>query len=195
MYPCNSVNSPDRSRLHKVNSSRDWQDSGDCSQPDPQSWQVSVTQSQLELQILAGLGIPSQSEPQILAGLGTPSQSKPQILALTVRASPKLVKQMSSALTQLRVNWMSVDIGITEGSNRIWSTHSWSELARPPEGLSCWFAWPRVPGSTELVAGGGRSAALKFGRRRSLLLQISANPRRLAAGGGWGRKRKSSRSF
>ncbi|KAI5313679.1 hypothetical protein L3X38_042855 [Prunus dulcis] len=46
-----------------------------------------------------------------------------------------------------------------------------------------------------MVAGGGRSAALKFGRRRPLLLQISANPRQLAVGGGWGRKRTSSRSF
>ncbi|KAI5352194.1 hypothetical protein L3X38_005085 [Prunus dulcis] len=55
-----------------------WQDSGDRSQPDPQSWQVSVTQSQPESQILAGLGDTqsiraanpgSQSERQILAGL------------------------------------------------------------------------------------------------------------------------------
>ncbi|KAI5325563.1 hypothetical protein L3X38_034637 [Prunus dulcis] len=67
-----------------------WQDSGDRSQPDPKSWQVSVT----------------------------PSQSEPQILALTVPASPKLVRQMSSALKKLRVNWMSVDICITEGNNR-----------------------------------------------------------------------------
>ncbi|BBH02343.1 hypothetical protein Prudu_012881, partial [Prunus dulcis] len=64
-------------------------------------WQVSVSVT------------PSQSEPQILAGLGTPSQSESQILAPTVRASPKLVRQMSSALIKLRVNWMSVDIGIT----------------------------------------------------------------------------------
>ncbi|KAI5356100.1 hypothetical protein L3X38_008995 [Prunus dulcis] len=75
------------------------------------------------------------------------------------------------------------------------STHSWSELARPPEGPSCGSAWSWVPGSTEMVAGGGRSAALKFGRRRPLLLQIPANPRWLAVGGGWGRKRTSSRSF
>ncbi|KAI5340080.1 hypothetical protein L3X38_019354 [Prunus dulcis] len=75
------------------------------------------------------------------------------------------------------------------------STHSWSELVRPPEGPSCGFAWSRVSGSTKMVAGGGRSAALKFGRRRPLLLQIPANRRRLAAGGGWGRKRTSSRSF
>ncbi|BBH07318.1 hypothetical protein Prudu_019217, partial [Prunus dulcis] len=67
-------------------------------------WQVLVTQSQLELHW-------KDSGDR----LGTPSQSEPQILALTVRASPKLVRQMSSALTKLRVNWMSVDIDITEG--------------------------------------------------------------------------------
>ncbi|KAI5338704.1 hypothetical protein L3X38_017976 [Prunus dulcis] len=33
---------------------------------------------------------------------------------------PKLVRQMSSALTKMIVNWMSVDIGITEGNNRSW---------------------------------------------------------------------------
>ncbi|BBN67709.1 hypothetical protein Prudu_161S000200, partial [Prunus dulcis] len=64
-------------------------------------WQVSVSVTQ------------SQLEPQILAGLGTPSQAEPQILALTVRASPKLVRQMSSALTKLRINRMFVDIGVT----------------------------------------------------------------------------------
>ncbi|BBN70283.1 hypothetical protein Prudu_1456S000100 [Prunus dulcis] len=42
-----------------------WQDAGDRSQPDPQSWQVSDTKS-----------------------------AEPQILALTVRASPKLVRQV-----------------------------------------------------------------------------------------------------
>ncbi|BBG93076.1 hypothetical protein Prudu_000980 [Prunus dulcis] len=29
---------------------------------------------------------------------------------------PKLVRQMSSALTKLKVNWMSVDIVISEGN-------------------------------------------------------------------------------
>ncbi|KAI5341001.1 hypothetical protein L3X38_020275 [Prunus dulcis] len=88
---------------------------GTPSQSEPQILAGLGTPSQSEPQILAGLGTPSQSEPQILAGLGTPSQSEPQILASTVRAFPKLVRQMSSALTKLRVNWMSVDISITEG--------------------------------------------------------------------------------
>ncbi|BBH07340.1 hypothetical protein Prudu_019250, partial [Prunus dulcis] len=82
------------SRRHTVYPSRkSWQDSRGCSQPDP-----------------LDSGDRSQHDPQILAGLGTPSQSEPQILALTVRASPKLVRQMSSALTELKINWMFVDI-------------------------------------------------------------------------------------
>ena len=63
-----------------------WQDSGDYSQPDP------------------------------LAGLGDTKSTRASILALTVRASPKLVRQMSSALTKLKANWMSVDIVISEGN-------------------------------------------------------------------------------
>ena len=55
-----------------------WQDTGDRSQPDPQSWQVSGTQSQ-----------PSRNP-----GRSRDTKSaEPQILALTVRASPKLVRQ------------------------------------------------------------------------------------------------------
>ncbi|BBN69838.1 hypothetical protein Prudu_1190S000100, partial [Prunus dulcis] len=65
-----------------------WQDTGDYdqpdlpagdrSQPDPQSWQVSRTQSQ-----------PSRNP-----GRSRDTKSaEPQILALTVRASPKLVRQ------------------------------------------------------------------------------------------------------
>ncbi|KAI5317535.1 hypothetical protein L3X38_037242 [Prunus dulcis] len=55
-----------------------WQDAGDCSQPDPQSWQVSGTQSQ-----------PSRNP-----GRSRDTKSaEPQILALMVRASPKLVRQ------------------------------------------------------------------------------------------------------
>ncbi|BBG93223.1 hypothetical protein Prudu_001163, partial [Prunus dulcis] len=54
-----------------------WQDSGDRSQPDPQSW---------------------------LSRSGRPR---------------KLMRQMSSALTKLKENWMSVDIVIPEG-NRYW---------------------------------------------------------------------------
>ncbi|BBG99524.1 hypothetical protein Prudu_009242, partial [Prunus dulcis] len=72
-------------------------------------WQVSVTQSQLEL-----LWQDSGDR------LGTPSQTDPQILALTVRASPKLVRQKSSALTKLKIDWMSVDIGLTEGNHHNW---------------------------------------------------------------------------
>ncbi|BBG95281.1 F-box family protein with DUF295 [Prunus dulcis] len=61
-----------------------WQDTGDRSQPDPQSWQVSGTQSQ-----------PSRNP-----GRSRDTKSvEQQILALTVRASPKLVRQKSSALT------------------------------------------------------------------------------------------------
>ncbi|BBG95632.1 hypothetical protein Prudu_004227 [Prunus dulcis] len=47
---------------------------------------------------------------------GDRSQPDPHFLALTVRASPKLVRQMSSALTELKANWMSVDIVISEGN-------------------------------------------------------------------------------
>ncbi|KAI5320949.1 hypothetical protein L3X38_040657 [Prunus dulcis] len=108
-------------------------------------WQVSVTHSQLEPH-WQDSGDRSQLDPQILADLGdtksdraanpgrlwrhqvqpsckswqtsaTPSPTELQILALTVRASPKLVRQMSSALTELNINWTSVDIGITEGNN------------------------------------------------------------------------------
>ncbi|KAI5337698.1 hypothetical protein L3X38_016969 [Prunus dulcis] len=50
-----------------------WQDAGDHSQPDPQSWQVSGTQSQ-----------PSRNP-----GRSRDTKSaEPQILALTVRTSP-----------------------------------------------------------------------------------------------------------
>ncbi|KAI5313298.1 hypothetical protein L3X38_042472 [Prunus dulcis] len=49
-----------------------WQDAGDRSQPDPQSWQVSGTQSQPSRN--PGRSRDTKSaEPQILAGLGTPS--------------------------------------------------------------------------------------------------------------------------
>ncbi|KAI5328025.1 hypothetical protein L3X38_027421 [Prunus dulcis] len=75
------------------------------------------------------------------------------------------------------------------------STHSWSELARPSEGPSCGSVWPRVSGSTETVAGGGRSAAVKIRRRRLLLLQIPAKSRLLEEGAGRGWKRTSSLSF
>ncbi|BBH05335.1 hypothetical protein Prudu_016693 [Prunus dulcis] len=52
---------------------------GDRSQPDQQSWQVSRTQSQ-----------PSRNP-----GRSRDTKSaEPQILALTVRASPKLVRQV-----------------------------------------------------------------------------------------------------
>ena len=55
-----------------------WQDTGDSSQPDPQSWPVSGTQSQ-----------PSRNP-----GRSRDTKSaEPQILALTVRASTKLVRQ------------------------------------------------------------------------------------------------------
>ena len=62
-----------------------WQDAGDRSQPDPQSWQVSGTQSQ-----------PSRNP-----GRSRDTKSaEPQILALTVRASPKLVRQS-------QVHWLN----------------------------------------------------------------------------------------
>ncbi|KAI5314360.1 hypothetical protein L3X38_043536 [Prunus dulcis] len=60
-----------------------WQDSGNRSQPDP----------------LAGLGDTKSTRAAILAGLGDTKSTRAAILALTVRASPKLVRQMSSALT------------------------------------------------------------------------------------------------
>ncbi|BBH09564.1 hypothetical protein Prudu_022096, partial [Prunus dulcis] len=63
-----------------------WQDSGDHSQPDP----------------LAGLGLGDTKSIRA----ANPGTHGPGV--------PKLVRQMSSALTKLRVNWMSVDIGITE---------------------------------------------------------------------------------
>ncbi|KAI5332918.1 hypothetical protein L3X38_023047 [Prunus dulcis] len=64
------------------------------------------------------------------------SLSEPQILALTVRASPKLVRQMSSALTKLRVNWMSVDIGITEVSGEDGEPTGVSSEGGEPAGVS-----------------------------------------------------------
>ncbi|BBH09411.1 hypothetical protein Prudu_021898, partial [Prunus dulcis] len=86
MYPCNSVNSPGRSRDTKS---------------------IREQTGRIQGTVVSLIRNPGRSR--------TPSQFEPQILALMVRVSPKLVRQMSSALTKLRVNLMSVDIGITEG--------------------------------------------------------------------------------
>ncbi|KAI5349980.1 hypothetical protein L3X38_002871 [Prunus dulcis] len=80
-----------------------WQDSGDSSQHDSQSWQVSGTQSQ-----------PSRKSWQVsghqISRTANPGTHGPSV--------PETRESMSSALTKLKMDWMSVDIGPTEGNHR-----------------------------------------------------------------------------
>ena len=81
-----------------------WQDIGDLSQPDPQSWQVSGTQSQ-----------PSRKSWQVsghqVCLAANPGTHGPSV--------PETREAMSSALTELQTDWMSVDIGPSEGNHQI----------------------------------------------------------------------------
>ncbi|KAI5336320.1 hypothetical protein L3X38_015587 [Prunus dulcis] len=80
-----------------------WQDSGDHSQPGPQSWQVSRTRSQ-----------PSRKSWQVsghqVCRAANPGTHGPSVLETR--------EAMSSALTKLKMDWMPVDIGPTKGNHR-----------------------------------------------------------------------------
>ncbi|KAI5335239.1 hypothetical protein L3X38_025372 [Prunus dulcis] len=149
-----------------------WQDSGDRSQPDPQIL-ADLGDTKSNRAVNPGRPRRHQVQPSCKSWQtsATPSPTELQILALTVRASPKLVRQMSSALTELRINWMSVDIGIAEGNK-----HNWVPMWPLPQyDSSIGPSRVKSPSNTELASSDLKSE-LVARHKSNLLVALSVVP-------------------
>ncbi|KAI5334688.1 hypothetical protein L3X38_024821 [Prunus dulcis] len=80
-----------------------WQDSGDNSQPDPQSWQISVTPSQPELQILVGLG---DTKSIRAANPGTYGPGVPEIREANVKCTDKTEGKLDVCRHRHNCSWV-----------------------------------------------------------------------------------------